>query len=352
MTIQTDAPSLPNSTLTVGELNEHTLIERIKVASANPSVEIPISIGDDAAVIESERGALTAVTTDALVEGVHFELNFSKPFDIGHKALAVSLSDLAAMGATPRHFVLSLGLPSMFLLRDFDALLSGILKLSTRYHVNLIGGNITRSSGPLFIDITAFGGVKRRRILTRHTARVGDELYVSGTIGSAAAGLTWLQQQTPKQLTSEHLAKCRQQYLRPEPRVRLGTLLGKTRITRTCIDLSDGLAEGIRQLASASGLGVIINAAALPIEPEARTWFERQKFDPVIRSLKGGDDYELLFTVPPNSGRNLAAIQRLVKDLPLTSIGYITKEPSLVLRRNGRNEQLPQGYQHFRETSD
>jgi len=352
MTIRTDTPSLSNPTLKVSELDEHALIERIKAAAPNPFTEIPIGIGDDAAVIESESGTLTAVTTDTLVEGVHFELNFSKPFDIGHKALAINLSDLAAMGATPRYFVLSLGLPSMFLLRDFDALLSGLLELSTRYRVNLIGGNVTRSSGPLFIDITAFGGVKRRRILTRHTARVGDELYVSGTIGSAAAGLTWLQQHTPKQLTSEHLAKCRQQYLRPEPRVRLGTLLGKNRITHTCIDLSDGLAEGVRQLASTSGLGVIINAAALPIEPEARTWFERQKFDPVIRSLKGGDDYELLFTVPPNSGRNLAAIQRLVKDLPLTSIGYITKEPSLVLRRNGRNEQLPQGYQHFRETSD
>ena len=136
--------------------------------------------------------------------------------------------------------------------------------------------------------------------------------------------------------------------MRPEPRVRLGVLLGRNRVARACIDLSDGLADGIRQLASASRVGAIVDAAALPIEPGARTWFEQTGLDPVLASLVGGEDYELLFTVPVTARRRLAAVKKLVKHLRLTRIGRMTKERDLVLRYDGKDVPLPEGYEHFK----
>ena len=218
--------------MTVGELGEHALIQRLSRATPPAPPSVPVGIGDDAAVVEPERGALTVVTTDALLEGIHFDRAFTAASDVGHKALAVNLSDLAAMGAAPRHALLSLGLPDTLLVNDFDALLHDLLMLLARHRMTLIGGNITRSNGPLFVDVTAMGSVKRRRVLTRSGAKAGDEIYVSGHLGGAAAGLSWLQHATAAQRASDDYAICRQRYLRPEPRVRLGMLLGRNRVTR------------------------------------------------------------------------------------------------------------------------
>ena len=333
--------------LTIGELGEHALIERLVSAAPPAPPSVPVGIGDDAAVVEPERGTLTVITTDALVDEVHFDRTFTTAEDIGHKALAVNLSDLAAMGATPRHALLSLALPETFRVSDFDALVRGVLTLADRHRVTLIGGNITRSSGPLFVDVTATGSVKRRRVLTRDRARAGDELYVSGQLGGAAVGLAWLQQATAEQRATDEQAACRQRYLRPEPRIRLGRLLGRNRATRACVDLSDGLADAIRQLASASRVGAVVEADALPIQADARAWFEGQGIDPVVASLAAGEDYELMFTVPSSARRRLRAVSKLVKDLRLTRIGRMTKASALVLERNGKAEPLPAGFEHF-----
>ena len=334
----------PGTAQTVGDLGERALIQRIEATAPLPPASVSVGIGDDAAVVEPDRGTLTVITTDALVEGVHFDRRFVQPADIGYKGLAVSLSDLAAMGAAPQHLVLSLALPPTFLVRDLDALVGSLLELGSRHRTSLIGGNVTSSSGPLFIDITAFGSVKRRRVLTRDGARPGDELYLSGDVGGAAAGLAWLQQKSP----AGDLTSCCQRYLRPEPRVRLGTLLGRNRVARACIDLSDGLAEGIRQLAAAGRVGAIVDAAAVPIERGARQWFEQAGRDPVMASLVGGEDYELLFTVPATARRRLTAVQKLVKSLRLTRIGRVTKGRDLVLRYEGKDRTLPEGYEHFK----
>ena len=336
--------------MTVGELGEHALIQRLSRATPPAPPSVPVGIGDDAAVVEPERGALTVVTTDALLEGIHFDRAFTAAGDVGHKALAVNLSDLAAMGAAPRHALLSLGLPDTLLVNDFDALLHDLLMLSARHRMTLIGGNITRSNGPLFVDVTAMGSVKRRRVLTRSGAKAGDEIYVSGHLGGAAAGLSWLQHATAAQRASDDYAICRQRYLRPEPRVRLGMFLGRNRVTRACVDLSDGLADGIQQLASASGVGAVVEADALPIHTDTRAWFEGTGVDPVAATLVAGDDYELLFTVPRAAQRRLASVRKLVKELPLTRIGRITKAAELVLERDGKAEALPTGYEHFRQS--
>ena len=206
--------------------------------------------------------------------------------DIGHKALAVNLSDLAAMGAAPRVALLSLVLPPAWPVANVDALLDGMIALAERARIAIVGGNIARSPGPLIVDVTVTGSVHRRRVLTRAGARAGDELYVTGTLGGSAAGLRALRRGTPV----EHAAdRCVDRYRRPEPRTRFGLMLGRNRAARACIDLSDGLADGVRQIGEASGLGAIIDADAVPIE-EGATLHD---------ALGGGEDYELLFAVSP-----------------------------------------------------
>src|SRR5258708_6413225 len=162
---------------------------RARVPAAPPC--LLVGIGDDAAVVKPERGALEILTTDELVEGVHFDRRFSTPRDIGWKALAVNLSDVAAMGGTPRLALLSLALPAGSVVEEIHALVDGFLDLAAEARVTLAGGNITRSPGPLMIDVTVSGFARARHVLTRSGGRAGEDLYVTGTIGAAAAGLGW-----------------------------------------------------------------------------------------------------------------------------------------------------------------
>jgi thiamine-monophosphate kinase len=332
--------------LTVADLGEHALIERIRRRVPPAPDFVPIGIGDDAAVVEPERNNLEVITTDCLIEGIHFDRTFVSAFDIGHKALAVNLSDLAAMGAAPRVALLSLALPDSWPAADFDALLDGLLALAERVRIALVGGNIARSPGPLVVDLTAIGTVKPRRLITRAGARPGDELYVSGTLGASAAGFASLRaaQAGSAMLRAEG---CEARHLRPEPRLRLGALLGRTRTARACVDLSDGLADGVRQLAAASGVGATIEAGAIPIDADARAWFERQGQSPLDAALQGGEDYELLFAVAPRNRRRFEAVRRLVGDLPLSRIGHVMAKTVIELRRDGRVEDLPPGFAHF-----
>ena len=342
-----------NPELTVAELGEHGLLDRIRARVPPAPPGIPVGIGDDAAVAEPERGTLDVITADALVEGVHFELAFTTPGDLGFKALAISLSDLAAMGATPRMAVLSLALPGPMRAADVETLLDALLELAAHYKVALVGGNLTRSPGPLIIDLTAIGSIRRRRVLSRAGARPGDELHVSGTVGAASAGLECLRivgrpghDGEPERIP---MVGCRQRFLRPAPRVRLGTLIGRNRAASACIDSSDGLAEAVRQLAVASGVGAIIEAAAVPVDPEARRWFEQAGVDPLAAALGGGEDYELVFTVPRNLRRRYAAVRHLTGSLPLTRIGVITADRALVLRGEGGDTPLGAGFDHFNQ---
>ena len=315
----------------VSDLGERAIIERIRARLPPPPSFVVVGIGDDAAVVEPERNALEVITTDSQVEGVHFDLAFVTPGDVGHKALAVNLSDVAAMGAAPRTALLSLVLPSSWRVADLEALVDGMAALAQRSKVAIIGGNIARSPGPLVVDMTVTGSVHRRRILTRDGARAGDDLYVTGALGGAALGLQALR---ADQGAASNAAAC---YRRPEPRVRFGMLLGRNRAARACIDLSDGLADGVRQIGTASGLGAIIDGDAVPL------WSGATLQD----ALCGGEDYELLFAVSPKLTRRLHSVRRLAKELAVTKIGKLTASCTFLLERGGKAEKLPEGFAHF-----
>ena len=320
--------------------------------------------GDDAAVVRPERGALEVLTTDAQVEGVHFDRRFVPPDAIGHRALAVNLSDVAAMGAAPRAALLSLLLPDALELDVIDGMLDGMLALAARHRVAVVGGNITRSPGPLVIDVTVTGSVRPRKVLTRSGARPGDVVYVTGSIGDALVGLRSLQggPQAPPLRTVVATASesyvgadlqvrphsCEERYLRPEPRLRVGALLGRNRAASSCVDLSDGLADGVRQIAQASGVGITIDGAAVPVSDAARRWHDERGQDAVMASIAGGDDYELLFTVRPAQRGRLRGVQKVLGPVPITRVGVVTKDSRLLVRTADGDRDMPSGFEHFR----
>lgn len=330
------------SNRTVADLGERALIQRITARLVTPAWVV-VGPGDDAAVVEPARGALDVLTTDVQVEGVHFDPRFVAPDAIGHRALAVNLSDLAAMGARPRVALLSLVLPDALELAIVDGVLDGFLTLAEAHRVAIVGGNISRSPGALMVDVTAVGAVRRRRILTRAGARPGDVVYVTGTIGDALVGLKSLQRGGSRMLAVQE-----RRYLRPDPRVRAGLLLAGHRAASACMDLSDGLADGLRQIAEASHVGMTIDAGALPIADEVRKWHESEGRDATTAALHGGDDYELLFTVRPAHQGRLRGVERTAGDLPITRIGVVTKERRLVIRAADGDRELPEGFDHFR----
>ena len=328
---------------TVSSLGERALIARITSRLVTPPW-VAVGPGDDAAVIEPVRGALDVLTTDALVDGIHFDLRFTPPDAVGHRALAVNLSDLAAMGAQPRAALLSLVLPDDLDVGTLDGIVDGVLGLAARHRVALVGGNITRTTGPLTIDVTATGSVRPRRVLTRAGARPGDEVYVSGTLGSAATGLELLKTGAS---AGASLGASIERYLRPEPRVRAGMLLGRNRAASSCMDLSDGLGDAVRQLAEASGVGITVNGADLPVADEVRSWHLGCGRDVLATAISAGDDYELLFTSRPAQRGRLRSVRRLVGDLPITRIGVVTKARDVLLRDEHGTRDLPRGYEHW-----
>lgn len=327
--------------MTVSTLTERELVARVQRQLPPAPPWLVVGIGDDAAVVEPERNRLEVLTTDAVIDGVHVDRRFTPPDAIGYRALAVNLSDLAAMGAEPRLALLSMALPGDLPCADFDGLISGIARLAARERVAIVGGNLTRTPGPLTIDITAVGVVKRRGVLTRGGARPGDLIYVTGTIGAAAAGLAMLRAGGARDHT------CVQRYLEPEPRVRTGLLLGRNRAATACIDLSDGLSDGLARIAEDSGIGMSVASEAVPVDAAARAWFAEHGADPLTSAMTGGDDYELLFTVNPRQrGRLRAAMQHA--GVPLTRIGTCVAGGAVTLQRAGQEPcPIPPAFSHF-----
>ena len=305
-------------------MTEFDLIERY---FTRPARRAALGVGDDCALINPAPGMQLAISSDMLVEGRHFFSDVS-PYSLGHKALAVNLSDLAACGAAPAGFTLALALPSIdaVWLEEFSR---GLWALADRHSCELIGGDTTQ--GPLNICITVFGEVPRGCALLRSSAQVGDDIYVSGTLGDARLALDALQGKL--ELPADVLAQARLRLEQPTPRVALGTALRG--IATSAIDISDGLAGDLGHILKASGVGAQIDSevainliAASACIDWPKALFERQGLLNLVFS--GGDDYELAFTAPPTA-RGAVQAAAVGTQTAVTRIGVIESEPGLRL---------------------
>jgi thiamine-monophosphate kinase len=285
-------------------------------------------------VLPSPRGQL-CVTTDSVVEGVHFTRRHFTLADVGYKALAVNLSDLASMGARPGWFVCAVCAPAKTSLADVQALARGMAPLAKAEGISLVGGNFSRAK-ELSLTITAAGDVTHGRALLRGGGRRGDALYVSGTLGDARLGLACLgMRRSPG-------AQARQR--RPEPRTRLG--LFARRFASACIDVSDGLAGDLAHLCAASGVGAEVSVEALPVSAELRAAAGR---DAWRWALTGGEDYELLVAIP---ARRTAAFERACAKAGerVTRIGQLGGRAVRLLGPRGQRVAPPGGFDHFRSS--
>ena len=310
-----------------------TEFDLIKQFFSRPTQRAALSGGDDCALLNPTVGSQLVISSDMLVEGRHFFADVS-PFSLGHKALAVNLSDLAACGATPVAFTLALSLPRI----DgawLQAFADGLYALADAHSCELIGGDTTQ--GPLTICITVFGEVPRGQALLRSGAQVDDDVYVSGTLGDARLALDALQGRI--QLPPDVLAAARLRLELPTPRVALGTALRS--IATSAIDISDGLAGDLGHILKASGVGARVNAditinliAACARFDWARGQFDTEKQLEAVFS--GGDDYELAFTAPP-AVRQAVQAASASSQTPVTRIGVIEMQPGLRLVDGGGN---------------
>lgn len=319
-------------------LNEFELIERF---FRRPARDAVLGIGDDAALIAPSAGCELAISVDMLVSGRHFFADVD-PQALGHKTLAVNLSDLAAMGATPRWALLAVALP------DADpiwlaAFAKGLFALGDEYQVDLVGGDTTQ--GPLTLCVTIIGEVAAGRALRRSGARPGDSIWVSGTLGDAALALAHRQGRI--ELDAADFRSCERALLWPQPRVALGRrLLG---IARAAIDISDGLTGDLGHVLQASGVGAQVEVAALPCSDVMRRQLQGAARETALRCvLAGGDDYELCFTAPGRHGPALHAIAAEL-GVALACVGAIHTEVGLVVRDEAGRPlpSLPSAFDHF-----
>ena len=301
---------------------------------------------DDAAVLSHEPGKNTVVTTDCLIAGVHFPVD-APAEQIAWRLIAVNLSDLAAMGATPEAYTLALAMGQN---RDSDWMQSfadGLKQAQDEFSITLIGGDTVATPGPLTLTLTALGRVDAGRELRRNGAKAGDDIYVSGTIGDAALGLKILKGELGG-LSPEHKDFLLDRYHRPQPRIGLGQRLGG--IANAAIDISDGLAADLGHIAETSGLSAILEAGQIPLSGAAQEAISQDPLD-LNLVIGGGDDYELLFSAPSSKGNAIRALSDEL-GLPLTPVGKMASDGNkgAVTVLNGQGEPIAlteSGYRHF-----
>jgi thiamine-monophosphate kinase len=326
-------------------MGERAILSRLRAraASGHGNAGLRVGIGDDAAVLAVRRGEEIVVTTDFSLEDVHFRSGWHAPEAVGHKCLARGLSDIAAMGARPVAAFVSLAVPReltqgrhSWTSRFYD----GLLALAERWDVPLAGGDLAQSPGGAHAkaaaDIVVVGAMERGRALLRSGARTGDAIYVTGTLGGAAAELRTLMQ-APRRFRSVTVATAEHPHFFPEPRIHIGRALVRRRLATAAIDISDGLSVDLQHLCEESGLRAEVDAALLPLGHGAT----------LKDALHGGDDYELLFTADAE-----ARVPRSMGGVPVHRIGRMLRRqagrPQMTMVADGRRSELrAEGWQHF-----
>ena len=325
----------------LADLGEFGFIERIQRAVARlEGSGVRLGIGDDCAVLELPAGQVLLTSTDLLIEEIHFRSDWSDWRALGGKCVAVNVSDVAAMGGSPRHLYLGLAIPATMVMDDLDAFLAGFLETAADYGAVLVGGDTCRSPGPLMISVTVEGAVPADQVVTRSGAQPGDAIYVSGTLGDSALALQRLQSNRPM---AEELAD---RHHRPKARVTLGRALSEAQIPSAMIDVSDGVLADLGHILDASTVGARLEQALFPLSPEFSQALaeESAMFE---LALSGGEDYELLFTVPLDKEHLLVA---LGVDVPVTRIGTVTEAEMGLLLVDEAGEMRSasaKGFNHF-----
>jgi len=324
---------------------ERELIALVR-AMAGEGKGLVLGIGDDCAAFCPEPGRLTLVTSDALVAGVHFDLSWHPAHALGRKAAAVNLSDIAAMGGTPRFALLNLALPTAMANQWLDEFMAGFLAMLGEHGVLLIGGDTVASPHDLMISVTVTGEVAEGEMLSRKGARPGDLIMVSGQLGEAAAGLALCRQGLEGDPRWQPLLMA---HLDPAPQVGLGLVLGQSGLVHALQDISDGLATDLAHICAESGVGAVVEAEAIPVSPLLMEAAGVCGHSPLAWALSGGEDYQLLLTVPADKARDLSELLREKTGRELFSVGRIVAGRGVILDEAGQKRDISfQGYEHLK----
>ncbi len=333
--------------MTMRDVGEFGFIEKIRTAMKTKNPSVVLGIGDDAAIFKPTPGHELIFTTDMLVEGRHFDFKWISPWQLGAKTMAVNVSDCAAMGAKPTVALVSLGVPSSFPVKDLEAFYDGMKGWAESYGAQIVGGD-TVGSDKFVVNVALVGEVEKGKALKRSGAQVGEALFVTGTLGDSAVGLYSLQHPAAKgKETAPLLVK---RHLTPTPRFAVGRSLSTKKWATSAIDISDGLSSEIRHLCEESGVGAEIHEEAIPYSDALIHFCDENQLDPLDFALNGGEDYELLFTVP------LSKISEVLQKLPgetgvtVKSIGRMVPKSKGITLINRKGQRVPveaKGYDHF-----
>jgi len=299
--------------------------------------------GDDCAVLPKDSRHDLVITTDLLVEDIDFRLDWSKPEFIGHKALAVSLSDVAAMGAKPVWSMVSIGVPERVWKTDFvERFYEGYTKLAEKYNVELVGGDVSRTPDKIVIDSIAAGEVRRGKAILRSDAKVGDLIFVTGNLGGAALALKLLENGESFELSKQKKLLLRQ--LAPNPQTEIGQILGEKNLATAMIDLSDGLSSDLAHICRASKVGAKLFTDKIPVESKIFDFtFET---DQISSALNGGEDFELLFTLSPKKKFQL---EKELQNHQISPIGEVSANVEIIELIFDEKIHIlePEGFRHF-----
>ena len=305
-------------------------------------------MGDDAALIRIPKHRQILITTDLFVEGIDFHLKWSPFRQIGYKAMAANLSDIAAMGGIPRYALATIALPPRTRMESVEMLYEGMMSLGGEFNVRLIGGDTSAAHHGIMVTIVLIGEVEPRHALTRSGARPGDWIFVTGPLGNSRAGLELLMSGgRRKRKRSE--AKLVQQHFYPVPRVKEGRLLATRRLATSMIDISDGLSSDLHHLCESSGVGARLDLHRIPVTKALTAYAKRKRRDPHLFALEGGEDFELLFTIRPFRMKELQRLQSK-KRVQAFRLGEITSKRHGVTVVDCHREKplVVRGYEHFK----
>lgn len=328
--------------LKLSTIGEFGLIEKIRRTASSTGPSVILGIGDDAAAVRTDRSNVLLVTTDMLLEGVHFDLSYTDMASLGWKAAAVNISDIAAMGGVPRYALVSLGIPRSISVEKVQEFYRGFNKILRAFHLDLLGGDTNRSLTGLTVNVVVLGECEQERTISRSGAKPGDLIFVSGTLGDSAAGLKLLRSRRKRWASGEK--KLIQKHLRPVPRVLLARKLGLSGCVTSMIDLSDGMASDLGHICDQSSVGAVVHAEQVPLSRELKTAARKRGLSSFDLAMSGGEDYELLFTVSPGKAKKLRPMASHI-----TQIGEMTRgKGRYLIDRDGKKKRFAaSGYEHF-----